>query len=412
MAVSSTSGMPTAPTTPPPLPADLRVAIVTLWDGGPAFACSIMHWCDHAQRLADVFASHLRARTDLLLIRSPDASQFECTRAQERALRCSDPRSTVESDCPQMRVLEPDAALVAAVQRFGQIGCRDQFKGGLQNMYKWLVFGLVQYQLIVYADLDVELLRPEQPADVVGRRWRDSLHVAAPPDRQPRMLSVNDMESPVNGGLWTLAWPSRQLYERGLRLMHSASWNETDGFDHAGAPRALVQSRPTLRSRLRHTVMLRSNSWRFAMGDCDQAFLLHLLYVTTSVGGDHEPVGAIEDKVGLGRGLMHPPWVHTARHYYGYPKPWYWTHCQLDAHRAAKPRRFATCQPLSKRRSNYLRSNVNKVLYFINHTRWEARLGRSGCAMRFKLVFEEFTRFGKAVPTAPPKYSGSMQRLR
>ena len=59
--------------------------------------------------------------------------------------------------------------------------------------------------------LDVELLRPEQPEDVVVRRWRESFRFSVPAARQPHVLSTADYESPVNGGLFTLAWPSRAL---------------------------------------------------------------------------------------------------------------------------------------------------------------------------------------------------------
>ena len=40
---------------------------------------------------------------------------------------------------------------------------------------------------------------------------------------------------------------------------------------------------------MKGTSMLRTNSWNFSMGDCDQAFLFHALYVTSKVGVDFEP---------------------------------------------------------------------------------------------------------------------------
>ena len=43
---------------------------------------------------------------------------------------------------------------------------------GVAMLYKWFVVGLSEYELIIFADLDVALLRPEQPADAVRARWR------------------------------------------------------------------------------------------------------------------------------------------------------------------------------------------------------------------------------------------------
>lgn len=392
---------------PPAVPAGLRAAIVTLWDGDASFACAVMHWCDHAQRLADVFRAHLGIRTDLVTV-----------------LTTSRGDDVVKSDCPQLQVVRPDAALLDAVKRFATIGCKKgSWAGGLVNMYKWLVFGLVQYQFIIYADIDVELLRPEQPASVVGERWRSTFHFAAPPSRKPRVLSDKDPESPFNGGLWTLAWPSRELYERGLGLMHRVRWNESDGFDHAGQPRDLNRNHPELHWRMSETRMLRSNTWDFSMGDCDQAFLFHALHLDSAVGADFEPVqsdagadaGPMQ-RVGIGaQGRQMPGFVHTARHYYSHPKPWYWTQCMQKRHmtftqKAGSPR-FEDCPVIPRKRVLFLK-NAGRVLWFLNHTDWQSRPATSKCASAFSLVLPELTRFGRKPPTRPPKYSGSLQRLR
>jgi len=288
----------------------------------------------------------------------------------------------------------------------------------LQNMYKWLVFGLVQYQLIIYADLDVELLRPEQSPRVVGERWRSTFHVAAPPSRTPRVLSDKDMESPFNGGLWTLAWPSTALYERGLALMHRVQWNESDGFDHAGSPRELYSSRGELHWRLSETRMLRSNTWDFSMGDCDQAFLFHTLHLTSPVGADFEPVAMTDgdpdtQRVGIGsHGRRMPGLIHTARHYYSHPKPWYWSKCQQNRHMGiAEKGRFEDCPVVPRSRGLFLK-NAGRVLWFLNHTDWRSRPSASKCASAFARVLPELTRYGRTPPTKPPKYSGSLQRLR
>lgn len=387
------------------VPPGLRAAIVTLWDGEPAFACALMHWCDHAQRLAWVFRQYLSVDTEMAAVLTTDRGD-----------------DVVRSDCPQLQVIRPDAALLTAVHRFATIGCRGRWAGGLQNMYKWLVFGLVQYQLIIYADLDVELLRPEQPPGMVGERWRRTFHVAAPPSRTPRVLSDKDMESPFNGGLWTLAWPSSELYQRGISLMRRVRWNETDGFDHAGQPRDLYRRRPELHWRMSQTRMLRSNTWDFSMGDCDQAFLFYTLYLTSTVGADFEPVeasmegfgtGGATQRVGIGsHGRQMPAFVHTARHYYSHPKPWYWTKCQQNRHMGiAEPGHFEHCPVIPRSRGLFLK-NAGRVLWFLNHTHWRSRPASSKCARAFAQVLPELTRYGRQPPSKPPRYSGSLQRLR
>lgn len=101
----------------PAVPAGLRAAIVTLWDGEAAFACAVMHWCDHAERLAHVFRQYLGARTDIAAV-----------------LTTSRGDDVLKSDCPKLQIIRPDGALVAAVKRFSTIGCKGRWAGGLQAL--------------------------------------------------------------------------------------------------------------------------------------------------------------------------------------------------------------------------------------------------------------------------------------
>ena len=101
----------------PAVAAGIRAAIVTLWDGEAAFACAVMHWCDHAKRLTHVFRQYLGARTDIAAV-----------------LTTSKGDDVLESDCPQLQIMRPDAALVAAVKRFSTIGCKGRWAGGLQEL--------------------------------------------------------------------------------------------------------------------------------------------------------------------------------------------------------------------------------------------------------------------------------------
>ena len=193
-----------------------------------------------------------------------------------------------------------------------------------------------------------------------------------------------------------MAWPSLQLYNRGLALMRTVHWNESDGFDHIGQPRTLHRTRPQLHWRMGQTRMLRSNTWQFSMGDCDQAFLFYVLYLTSSVGADFEPVGS---GVAVSIGSMHhgkdlPSFVHTARHYYSHPKPWYWSKCQQNSHRDFMPGRYARCPVIPRSRGLYLK-NAGRVLWFLNHTDWRSRPASSTCARAFSQVLPELTKYGQ-----------------
>ena len=72
-----------------------KVAIATLWDGVPDYACAVMHYCQHAQRLADVFTHGLGATAADLLLMLTDDHMYE---AQKKTCRC---RRTGKRFCPE-----------------------------------------------------------------------------------------------------------------------------------------------------------------------------------------------------------------------------------------------------------------------------------------------------------------------
>ena len=54
----------------------------------------------------------------------------------------------------------------------------------------------------------------------------------------PRFVSNADAMSPINGAVWVVQ-PSLELFELGLRVMASCSFNATHGWQLAGPPHAL-----------------------------------------------------------------------------------------------------------------------------------------------------------------------------
>ena len=260
-----------------------RVAIATLWDGNPDYSCAVLPWCQHARKFASLVGN-----AELLLLLASDG-----------ATRAAAAQATLLSDCPGIRVHTPDPRLKSTVHAFARRGmCRDLRHGPdrarnfvrvapLPMMFKWWVASLDQYQLIVFADLDVQLLRSEQPLDAIVERWKAGWTEVVPPDGSARVLGSPDSQSPFNAGLWTLGNPSATLYETGLHQMRTAPFNGTHGFGLLGSPRKLVRERPYLFASLHPTRAWKRDLWSntgLPFMDCDQGFLYFVFYLLLGIG--------------------------------------------------------------------------------------------------------------------------------
>ena len=154
-----------------------KVAIATLWDGVPDYACAVLHYCQHAQRLADVFTHGLGAQSADLLMMLTNDHMYEAKRKNCRCLRsgkrfCPEcprdvhsggleyARNFVTADCPQMKLHTLDPRLREATRRYAANphgGCRNKWQ--MTCMYKWWAVSLAEYSLVILADLDVQLVR-------------------------------------------------------------------------------------------------------------------------------------------------------------------------------------------------------------------------------------------------------------
>lgn len=369
-----------------------KIAIATLWDGVPDYACAVLHYCQHAQKLADIFVHGLGAASaDLLMMLTSD-HMYEAKRRNCRCKRLGKKfcpecptettsgglefgRGIVTADCPQMKLHTLDPRLREATQRYTANphgGCRNKWQATC--MYKWWVVSLVEYSLVILADLDVQLLRPEQPVALVTERWRQTWRYAVPADGRPRVLAEGDHWTPFNGGLWTLGNPSRALYEEGLSQLRDGVWNATHGFNLLGTPVEHFEKFPALQNRMRKTHMVHQNTWDFAFGDCDQGFLFHMFFLNaprdglSRPGADFEPTELKcrprDPTTGTDVDVRCP---HTARHYWGPQKPW-----QLES------------------------TNAGRVAHYLAHTDFSGRT--SMCAQRFA---------GWAASGRLPKVNGS-----
>ena len=376
-----------------------------MWDGVPDYACAIMHYCQHAQRLADTIVSGVGSMSaDLLMMLTSDhvylhsSQQCRCSRGKSFCPMCPagpaagfDPQRVIATDCPQMKIHQLDPALHDAVHQYAGSpfgGCRAKWQTTV--LYKWWVASLVEYSLVILADLDVQLLRPEQPPMAVAARWRRTWDSAVPPDGRSRVYSEGDHWSPFNGGLWTLGRPSRELYDDGLALLRLGKWNKTHGFAYSGTPRDHYNRLPGLRQRIKHTTMFRKNTWDVAFGDCDQGFLFHMFYLHTPrrggppIGADFEPAPDDLDCKPLGRDMLNDAegrCPHTARHYWGPKKPW-----QLEG------------------------DNRGRVAHYLAHTNFSASVESSACAAQFERYMEKLPKVNASKP--PKKSNGKLQRVR
>jgi len=328
---------PQAPPLPPPPPSPAppiapevfarrslqRVAVATLWDSSPSYSCAVMHWCQHAQRFADLLVRDVGvASAELVMLLTHDHAPSRTSSAEQQREQAL---ATLRTDCPQLRVARVDERLVRAVDSYvARGGCK--ILNGPHMLYKWWALSLAQYALVVFSDLDVQLLRPEQPAAFVGARWAAGWADAVPADGSTRLLGASDFASPLNGGQWTLAWPDRALYEQGVRVLAEARWNATHGFNGAGTPRELARGSRTVAAALAKTRMLGRNTWGFPFGDCDQGFLFYMLFLVRPVG--QPMLGAGARNASSRQCRFHPaalasaPCPHSTRHYYGGLKPW------------------------------------------------------------------------------------------
>lgn len=393
--------------------APLRVGLATVWDGVPDYACAVRHWCQHAQRLGDLLVERVPgvASAELLMMLTDDheytKQKHGCTCYFSKKRFCPEcyggaygkvetisARDVVATDCPQIRLPPLEAPLRAAVQRFANApdgGCRDRWQ--MTMLYKWWALSLQQYSLVILSDLDVQLLRPEQPMAHVAGRWRDTWATAVPPGGRTRVLAVHDYTSPFNGGLWTVGSPSRALYEAGLRVLERAVFNRTHGFNHVGTPRQIYKRYPSLRRRMHRTRMLKHNDWKFAFGDCDQGFLFYMFYLRrladgSFVGASHEDVPAECSTWTKGSRIDDDPRCpHAARHYWGPRKPW-----QAE------------------------KDNLGRVAWYLRQTSFEGLplANRSMCARRFASWDDRLRphRLLIANRSKPTKWGGKLQRLR
>lgn len=188
-----------------------RVAIATVWDGGDSYKCAIPLWCQSASEISKVIPS-----SELLII-TPKASAY----------------------CPEAIQMHPKI-MRDAVQKyltrhgFGVSGAHTAM------LQKFALFSLTRYELILFADLDVDLAARKLTADT----WTE--HSSALLQTEALFVGLFDHASPVNAGLW-LARPRCFIYNDAVRLLRYGSWSAKSGFNNVGSPHEIGANRTLMR---------------------------------------------------------------------------------------------------------------------------------------------------------------------
>ena len=187
----------------------LRVAIATLWDGGPKYRCALPLWCRSARMLGQAVNASLAT-----LIISPTSAWDGCDGAA--------------------RVWSTE--LVDAVEKYVSLR-----RGGIQ-LIKLLIFSRTEYDVVVFTDLDIDPHSRWKGLHHGVPQWIPSLtaFVAS----RACLAGWPDVQSPINGGL-LVAKPRRWLYSALLALLRgNLTFDPDHGFGHTGLeppgrPRAL-----------------------------------------------------------------------------------------------------------------------------------------------------------------------------
>ena len=161
--------------------------------------------------------------------------------------------------------------MLAAARGHSDAGARRRRTGEShmrRNLFKWAVFGLDSYDLVLLADVDIDLMPAEQSPRAISKQWRELLpaFIRQPETARssgsrgwgtdgslpsaidaPLFVGNADVSSPINNGLF-LARPSRDLYQDGIRTLRRCVFNVTTGWERVGRPTVLVTPCPERRA--------------------------------------------------------------------------------------------------------------------------------------------------------------------
>ena len=289
-----------------------RIGLLTVCVG-KAMGCGLVQWCQGAQRLQSVLR-HLGWSADILIITSDDASDAEDAKSANVTGKAGEQQhASATEDCPGATSLRVPTDLAAALD-----GCRERWRterasiiAGLashhvdqrptllrhirpsqlrRNFYKWTPFKLTEYDAILLADVDIDLLPHEQQTRQIAQAWRTGLPQLLARDSSVHVVGTPDSSAPLNNGM-LLVRPSRALYDDGLAVLQTCHFNDSHGWDHIGRPQELSLEQRHLDGTLAYQPgntelfswkkkkFFARNDWGFTDAKAGQGFFFYMLCV-------------------------------------------------------------------------------------------------------------------------------------
>ena len=283
---------------------------------GHGIGCALLPWCASARRLRAAVSRSpalAAARIDLLLVigKQEDGALAQSGRARRThpqhspadrvCLLSNSTEELDERDCPGVRLIHASTQLRRAVQlhvdRVVASGVMSYNPTYMHRMgkvlYKWELMRQTEYDAIVFADLDVDLMPAfggsGESSEEVGREWAARLPELVGAARHPtlpfHLLGYGDLTSPWVAGLFWVFPPVEgpALYWEGVRVLR-APWNATHGFNRSGTPHELW-GRSTVRfadgtagGPLLHRHIFGAGWQNIDGGDLEQGLVLHMLW--------------------------------------------------------------------------------------------------------------------------------------
>ncbi|KAL1496168.1 hypothetical protein AB1Y20_014785 [Prymnesium parvum] len=285
---------------------------------------ALLHWSLQTHALADLLASLSSARHSLHLF-------SECLDpAWEHAL--STPRVAFRvHEAHRAELRAAVAALHSTAERFRC--CPDWRQPKAATLYKWEVMAMVEARVVVFLDLDLEVL-PQRSLRLLHRRrgggverkvastWHQLLSCFLASNYS--LLATPDHSSPVNAALM-IARPSLPLYREGVDVLSSAAGRPFDfsrGWRSVGTPKAVLPAADAAWWRRPGQLeMLDWNSWRFVGASIDQGFFFYMTRLLHTHGTDlRTSACAAPSRDGVSEAAEHTTYFyHFGAH--GGPKP-------------------------------------------------------------------------------------------
>ena len=326
----------------------LRIAVATLISAnnqdpckgngvGRPYGCGLLPWCVSARRLQSALAPLFRSVEVIAVHASrlsnenamPSKGQSVVVPGYEGGKRkmCRfniDTERLDLADCPGVRIISPTARMLNVslqhaerVVGSGKMSYYPNYiRRGYVFLWKWEYWRLGrEFDAVLHADLDVDLLPSPTLAPRIATEWSERLPPLVSLARRSgadslRMLGYSDVSTPYNGGLfWAFPPSDSGIYNEGLDVL-SAPWDPDNGWERAGPPRLLFPhgtARQASGKALRNPSQMDAKSWtQIDSGDLDQGFLLYMMQHRNHCGA-----------------YMQGDSLHRPQHYVGAKfKPW------------------------------------------------------------------------------------------